>query len=542
MNKGQQKNHDQNRAKAAASPLSNRDLREKRIDDLMDSCRDQVLMQIIGPFGLTPAMFNDKEGGNVTTTHNFKDGVVGTEKDDERYKQYKSNVESPIDRNQYDDKFPEKRKAMFQRDEPIVSAYTGNELTRDGQTHLDHVKPVEKIERDPKANLFMSKEQRVDMANAPENLVPAESNINQSMGAKEKDVWANRPSSRDKSKTNAEAFGVDMDKLNSTKEISDSHVEREKLKAQITKQGSEILSTGCNEALRNALRQAIGLLLHELVSGTYVEIRRVAKEPNLSENFIDHLIESIKNVAKKIQEKFKKIFERLISGGVQGFVSNLLTYIINSFITTSAKVVTIIRESMKNLWDAMKVFNDSKSGLSGAEKARQITKLIAGIVTVTLGMLLEKSVEGFILINPLLAPLVGIIAPALTAIVTGIMTALVIFGIDKFFDWLNSSGTEMLEAQIANFESAAIVFEEIAKLLEAQFINSKNYQICFEQYGSIEEDLRKSARGYICAIQNADSAVEGYDEIISICEKQLPLLIEKQAVSRVALDSYKLGE
>lgn len=536
--------NDQNRAKTTTSRLSNRELREKRIDDLMDSCRDQVLQQIIGPFGLTPAMFSniDNDGGPVTTTHNFKHGVVATEKDAKLHAQYKANVENPIDRSPYDLEFKKKRKARFMNGEPVISAYTGKKLTRDKRTHLDHVKPVEKIERDPKANLFMTKEQRVDIANAPDNLVPAESNINQSMGAKEKDDWANRPSKKDASKNNFEVFGVDIDRLKSTKEKSDSHIRNALLEAQIKKQSREILATGLKDASRNALRQAMGLLLHELVSGTYVEIRRIAKEPSHQENFIDHIIESIANVVQRIRGKLEAIFEQLISGGVQGFISNLLTYIINSFITTSAKIVTIIRESMKSLWAAIKILFDRNSELSSAEKARQVTKLIAGIVATSLGMLLEKSVEGFILTIPFLAPLVGIIAPALTAIVTGIMTALVVFGIDKFFDWLSSSDTEMLEAQMANFESSAIAFEKIAQMLEVQFNISKNYQLCTEQYRNIEDELRSSAESYMHAIKSADVAIENRGAFISIGEKQLPLLIAKQEENRAAIDNYKFEE
>jgi len=59
-------------------PLSSRrELRERRISELLESCRTQTLAQITGPFGLSPAMFDDKQGGNVTTTHNFEKGHHG---------------------------------------------------------------------------------------------------------------------------------------------------------------------------------------------------------------------------------------------------------------------------------------------------------------------------------------------------------------------------------------------------------------------------------------------------------------------------------
>lgn len=56
-------------------------LREQRLQELLNSCQQQVLQQVIGPFGLTPAMFEDKAGGNVTTQHNADQGIFakGTE-------------------------------------------------------------------------------------------------------------------------------------------------------------------------------------------------------------------------------------------------------------------------------------------------------------------------------------------------------------------------------------------------------------------------------------------------------------------------------
>jgi len=202
---------DENNQESVPKPKNNpsqQELKKQRIDELLDSCKDEVIKQIIGPFGLTQAMFNDKEGGNVTTRHNFEQGITATEQDSERYNQYLNNLDK-FDRTDYDKDLPNKRKEMFQNDELIISSYTGNELTRDGQTHLDHVRAAENIERDASANLFKTKEERVEMANSPENLVSCESDINQSMGKKDKKDWAKSERKKDPGKTNAESFGID---------------------------------------------------------------------------------------------------------------------------------------------------------------------------------------------------------------------------------------------------------------------------------------------------------------------------------------------
>ena len=59
-------------------------MREQRLQKLFSDCQQQVIGQIIGPFGLSTAMFEDKNGGNVTTLHNFSqddDQYVATESD-----------------------------------------------------------------------------------------------------------------------------------------------------------------------------------------------------------------------------------------------------------------------------------------------------------------------------------------------------------------------------------------------------------------------------------------------------------------------------
>lgn len=56
------------------------EMREERLHKLFADCQQQVLGHIIGPFGLSMAMFEDKDGGNVTTLHFSRDddGYVAT--------------------------------------------------------------------------------------------------------------------------------------------------------------------------------------------------------------------------------------------------------------------------------------------------------------------------------------------------------------------------------------------------------------------------------------------------------------------------------
>ena len=110
------------------------------------------------------------------------------------------------------------------------------------------------------------------------------------------------------------------------------------------------------------------------------------KERNNEQNLIDQLIVSLKRVMNRIIKKLKAALEAALQGGVQGFINNLLTFLINNLITTSKKIVTIIRESLQSLWKAIKLMVNPPEGMSALEITQQVTKIIAAVVTTGLGM------------------------------------------------------------------------------------------------------------------------------------------------------------
>jgi hypothetical protein len=518
---------------------SQKELKQQRIDELLNSCKDEVLKQIIGPFGLTTVMFNDKDGGNVTTLHNFEKGVVATDDDQARYNEWQRIVNpsesdykyatrkngkiekiSPIkqDRQTHHDilkdEWKEKQYKQMSEGESVIDGYTNKELGIKSVNQIDknnsidgeHITSVAEIEKDSKNHLFATgenanerKQDRANISGNETNLTLIDGGMNNSKSDQDLMEWANAPISKKHAQetgnpnmTNAEYYELHPELAEKAYQESKEHIQYEQRKKQVLKQGKELLQTGAEEAGRNALRQAMGLILHEFVNSSFIEAKRIANDATLKENFLDHLIEAIKNIIEKIKDKAENIFKSALSGGVQGFIGNLLTYIINNIVTTSAKIVTIIRESLKGLWDAFKLIINPPEGMSGIEVARQATKIIAAVVTTSLGMVFEKSIEGFILSIPLLAPLAPILSPVLTGLLTGIATALIVFGIDKLFDWLNESGTQMLNAQIEHMEANVELVENMVQFLSSQFNNSKQYQLCIAEYNQIELSLSES--------------------------------------------------
>lgn len=510
-------------------------IREDRLEQLLANCQQEILRQIIGPFGLTPAMFQDQDGGSVTTTHNFEKGVTATDEDREKYQAWEKSTQEGVDRSHIDADLKKKRTETFRKKQEITSAYTGKNLSKDGQTHFDHVVAVNVYEKDSAANLFQDANRRKEILNSDQNLVPCEASINMSMGKKDKQEWADSERKKDPGKTNSESFGVNNDLLKDTLNTAEKHVKIEKIKDQIRKQGSELASTSLSEAKSKALEQAFGVLLHEFVTQSFTEISRLVHSPLRNDNFLDEIVSSLKTIADRVTSKWKHALESLISGGIQGVVSNLLTFLINNFVTTAAKVVGMIREGMSSLWKAIKLLINPPAHMSAMDISREVTKIIVASITAAFGMLMEESIKTFITSVPVLAPLANILAPGVTAIATGLLSSLLIYGIDRLFDALQSKGTEFLETMESNAQAQVEAIGHLAGLIEQQCATSSLYANSIAKYSEIINSTLGVELTYRTAMHSATATSAHRADTIKIIEDQTKAEVEVQSALNALL-------
>lgn len=509
-----------------AKPKRDSALRDERLQQLMESCQQEVLRQIIGPFGLTPAMFDDKDGGNVTTQHNAEQGIFA--KASERFK-----------RTDYDyaaAKRKKKRESVkngSMNSQEFVDQYTGKkEPTRRTNSkgkqvmnaEPDHTLAVKDIHG--QGGWMEDKKGRTKLSSIEENLNYTTFQTNRSKSAKSPEEALSENNGFDKARIDPI--------INKAKEA----IERElpSTSERLRYHGKELAKEGAKEAGKNAMRQALGILLHEFVNGSFVEIKTLLKERNSEENLIDRLVAGLKRVMNRVVKKLKAALDAAIQGGVQGFVSNLLTFLINNLITTSKKIVTIIRESMQSLWRAIKLMVNPPEGMSAPEVTREVTKIIAAVVTTGLGMLLEESVKGFIMTIPVLAPIADVLATALTAIMTGIAGALIVYGIDRLFDWLGSTGTELLTVQEANADAQVLVVGRLQTWLSLQYENSRLYDSCVADYQQIQKIYSTTSFQLETALSDAEMTEEIRNSTVVAFESAL-LKIEE--VSSDAEESIK---
>jgi len=500
-----------NRHQSENTPKRDSALRDERLRQLMESCQQEVLRQIIGPFGLTPAMFDDKDGGNVTTQHNAELGIFAKESEEFKRTDY--------------DYAAAKRKKMREsvengsmNSQEFVDQYTGEkEPTRrtnsEGKqvmnAELDHTISVKDIHG--RGGWMKDKGGRTKLSSTGENLNYTTYKTNRGKSDKSPDEAL------------SEEKGFDKERIDPIVNKAKEAIEKElpSTSERLKYHGKELAKEGVKEAGKNAMRQALGILLHEFVNGSFVEIKTLLKERSNEENLIDRLVVSLRRVMNRVIKKLKAALDAVIQGGVQGLISNLLTFLINNLITTSKKIVTIIRESMQSLWKAIKLMVNPPKGMSAPEMTREVTKIIATVVTTGLGMLLEESVKGFIMTIPVVAPIADVLATALTAIMTGIAGALIVYGIDRLFDWLSSKGTELLTAQEANADAQVLVVGRLQTWLSLQYENSRLYEVCVAEYRLMQEQFAVISFQMEAAMIDAGESIRARSSIIETVEAQV---------------------
>ena len=472
-------NYEKNNIKNYSRPSN---LKEQRLQELVDNCQREVLTQIIGPFGLTPAMFQDKDGGNVATVFNAEKGVFPDEKNEKNFGTVKEKY-SQKKRADFDDtgargRIHKNNNEQLDAGGTVLSDATGRPMEK-GKINGDHTVSIKEFDGDKDAALRFTVEERKQMINDESNMSFIEESINKSKGEHSWSECLSKPGFQEKHNLSKD----NIEKMKKNDKKARKFIQKEKNK----RLADEVLTAGAKEGGKNALRQAMGVLLYEFVNGSFIEIKAIVRGKQSEKNCIDELIESLKRVMNRVISKLKHAFDAAIQGGVQGFVSNLLTFLINNLITTAKKFVTIIREGMQGLWRAIKLMFNPPKDMTAIEIAREVTKIISGVVTIGLGLLLEESVKGFILSVPIFVPFAEVLAAALTAITTGVVGALVVYGLDQMFDWLSSTGTELLEAYENNIESQMFVVSRLQNYLSLQFENSRLYDTCELEYRKLQE-------------------------------------------------------
>ena len=442
---------------------------EQRIDQLIDECTKTALQQIIGPFGLSTAMFNDRDGGAVDTIHNAKQGIMT----DELKADYENRGEYDSDAAHDGSSAYSKRKKELndQKNEgTLKNAYSNTVFDADDVTALDHVMAAKEI-HDDRARVLAELD-TADLANIEENLQMTGFSLNSAMGEKSmekfiqyieetKDERRTRIAELEGKETLTEKESNELNKLQQQEDFDPEiarkldkqarkAIEKAESKAyykfikkdkngkiHLSKFAKNQLTASGKEAARNAIRAALGELLVVLVNQTFLEVKAFIKErKQAAENIFVEIQNRLKRVVARVLAKLKQWKENLkniAEGFISGFCSSLVTTLINVFATTAKRFVRAIREGIYSLIKAFKILFFRPAEMTEEEAMKTVIKLISGVAVTTLGIAAETAINTFIQSVPLVGQFASIITPAVMGILTGIAVALISYYVDMAF-------------------------------------------------------------------------------------------------------------
>ena len=445
-----------------------------RIDLMLNEMRGDVLRAIIGPFGLGRILAAyDKTGGNVDTVHNVRNKTYATTEEKERYK---SHVKDKEKRKNFKDKVKDESRKKREKDlnqktdQVVEDGYTGSPLKSE-DINLEHVVSKSELYKDPGQVLAgLSKKELEKLANSQENLIWTDKTINEMKSdmplkefldglprlieEKRRDIekYESKDDLTSKQEDDLKKLKEQVRKLNSIDKEKARQADdraRRKIDGEINwsyytsrKFARSTLTAGVNEGAKMGLQQAVGLVIVEFLAAAFDETRLAIASVRDGSKVIPAVKSALGRVKDRILEKWKDVLVAFGSGSLSGFFSSLLTTLINTIVTTSKRVVRLIREGVFSFLKAMKVVLFPGDGVSFSESLHAASKLLLSGVIVVGGVALEEVIEKAI---TGLVPMSALLAVPLTAAIVGGFTALAIAVACYILDRMDLFGTVRLE-------------------------------------------------------------------------------------------------
>lgn len=469
-------------------------LEKQRLQELFDNCQQQVLSQIMGPFGLSTAMFEDKNGGNVATVHNADQSIFPEEMYAKNYTIANDPYSQKVRQKHWDDASArgKKHKANNQAldaGQEVLSDATKRPMTK-GDIHGDHVVSLAEIHANKSLHLRFNEKERKAIANNVKNMAYIEGKLNMSKGKKSWDECLSDPEF-------VKANNLTQDEIDNIKKI-DKEARGFIQQTENKRLASELLSTGAKEAAMMGVRQALGMLLTELVNQLFNEIKDLYRQGVSSgKALLQELRLRAKKIIDALLKKLPDALNQVFEGGLSGFASNLITFLINTFITTAKNVVKIIREGLLSLFKAIKMILFPKKGTNKQENLKAALKLITAAVFTSIGIFFEESFKAFFVAIPVVGVFADILAPVFMGILVGISSALIAYAIDRLFDKYGSPSFDekMLDQLMENSNLQNKFADDLFNQLDVSMMAVENYRYSIR----INQDIAEKFAGALAS-------------------------------------------
>lgn len=512
-------------------------LKEERLEALFQDCRSTIVNQMLSSFGLNQGMFTDRDGGNVTTLHNFEreDDTYVADKDKDSHKQ----SQKDYDRSDYAVSQDEWKTKKDRHKKDGIDGYTNKNENPDNMD-LDHIQSLKNAASDKKNHLAyetgteQGKEDLKEILNSDINLVATNKSINRRKGAKSNTEFVN--GSKRKAGESDEQYSkrqtdheqklkdqcVDKELMLEKEKKAQKELDKAANKKLIKKQTVEVMTTGAKQAGSMALKQAMGMLLTEFVNIIFTEIK-IMRKSELQFN-IEGITELKNRVALRLKDLMQKtpdILKDACKGGVSGFMSNLLTFLINNLLSTAKRFVTIIREGLLGIYKAIKMVLFPPKNMTTEEVWRNAIKLLSTTVISAIILSFKDVITGFISTVPILLPIADILSIALVGILSGVISAFVAYTIDSIIDkFCDRHDEKMIDLLMEDSQTRIKMSEALEEQLQVSLAHMELNKQAISNYEHIKHQQVHISQSFH---QTNNNNYDIYSNNIKIEEKAVVL-------------------
>ena len=471
-------------------------------DKLGDAILDEIWNQFANQIGLDMTsdallkQYNDKHPNGYTK----KEGA--TIMDDKRY----------TDTN---NAMKEKQKSGNLKDE-----YTGKTLKVNEKANLDHVVARKQIFENPWRKI--ADIETADLANKSENFAATNESLNKSKGAKSNSEYIKNREAREKNlKDQVKRANEKIDKKN----ISDA--EKKNLKSKNEKRLNDKLAADSKKMLK-AEKIAKKAINKDIAKNASVRMANKAGKDAVKAMFVAALFGMLKEIMNALIRFFKSkkrsfdtfldemknalhsFFGKIrdfIKVGIDSFVGSIVGEIIGAFAQKLKKLPNLIKQLFGSIRESISYLSNPENQThSTAIKIAHISKIItSGLVAVGalfLGEYFElflNKIPGMNFKIKLLGTIANILGMFFASLLTGILGAIIINGLDQF---ISKKLIEENQKQQADKKNELLRIQDVQIFVAEQNVAikrndifskmAKNHQKLRELLGNVQEEFSNS--------------------------------------------------
>lgn len=402
----------------------------------------------------------------------------------------------------------------------LKDEYTGKTLKINEKVNLDHVVPRKQIFENSWRKI--ADIDPVDLANKSENLAATNESLNKSKGAKSNSEYIKNREQREKELRNqVQRANEKIDKKN----ISDA--EKRNLKAENEKRLNDKLAADSKKMLK-AEKTAKKAINKDIAKKASVRMANKAGKDAVKAMFVAALFGMLKEIMNALVRFFKSkkrsfdafleemknalhsFFRKIkdfIKVGVDSFVGSIVGEIIGAFAQKLKKLPNLIKQLFGSIRESISYLSNPENQThSTAIKIAHISKIITSGLVAVGAMFLGEYFEKYLLTIPnfgnpipLLGTIANILGMFLASLLTGILGAIIINGLDGFISRKLQDENKKQQAdkknELLRIQDVQIFVAEqnVAVKRNDIFIKmAKNHQKLRELLGNVQEEFSNS--------------------------------------------------